>query len=129
VTETILEIDAENWEKQVIEFNILTVVDFWHEKCPWCLKLNPILDEVAREYRGKIKFVKVNVLKNQKNRKLALEYGVMSTPTLMLFYKKKPIGQVIGFISKEKLRKVLNDMLKRIETHKTSNKLRGGEDL
>jgi len=120
VTETILEIDAENWEKQVLESDMLIMVDFWHEKCPWCLKLNPILDEVAHEYRGKIKFVKVNVLKTQENRKLALEYGVMSTPTLMLFHEGKPIGQVIGFISKEKLRKVLNDMLKRIETHKTS---------
>ena len=120
MTKTILEIDAENWEKQILESDMLTVVDFWHEKCPWCLKLNPILDEVAREYRGKIKFVKVNVLKNQENRRLALEYGVMSTPTLMLFHKGKPIGQVIGFISKEKLRKVLNDMLKRIETYKTS---------
>ena len=120
MTETILEIDAENWEKQVLESDMLIMVDFWHEKCPWCLKLNPILDEVAREYRGKIKFVKVNVLKNQENRKLALEYGVMSTPTLMLFHEGKPIGQVIGFISKEKLRKVLNDMLKRIETPKAS---------
>ena len=106
-------------ENQVLKSDRLTVVDFWHEKCPWCLKLNPILDEVAREYRMKIKFVKVNVLKKE-NRKLALEYGVMSTPTIMLFYKEKPIGQVMGFISKEKLRKVLNDMLKRIETPKTS---------
>ena len=120
MTETILEIDAENWEKQVLESDMLIMVDFWHEKCPWCLKLNPIVDEVAREYRGKIKFVKVNVLKTQEKRRLALEYGVMSTPTVMLFHEGKPIGQVIGFISKEKLRKVLDDMLKRIETSKAS---------
>ena len=67
-----------------------------------------------------MKFVKINVLKNQENRKLALEYGVTSTPTFMLFYKGKPIGQVIGFISKEQLRKVLGGMLKRIETPKAS---------
>jgi len=106
--------------KNVLKSYKLTIVDFWHERCPWCLKLNPIFDEVAREYHGKVKFVKINIMKNQENRKLALEYGIMSTPTLMLFYKGKPIGQVIGFISKEQLRKVLGGMLKRIETPKAS---------
>jgi len=114
LTEAILEVDAKDWEAQVLKSDVPVIVDFWHEKCPWCLKLNPIFDEVAREYKGKIKFVKVNVMKNQENRKLAISYGIMSTPTLMLFHKGKPAGQIIGFIPKEKMKKVLDDMLKRI---------------
>ncbi|MEM3754542.1 MAG: thioredoxin domain-containing protein [Candidatus Bathyarchaeia archaeon] len=61
----VLEINSNNWEQEVINSNILTVVDFWHEHCPWCIQLNPIIDEVAEEYKGKIKFVKLNVLESR----------------------------------------------------------------
>ena len=90
-------------------------MDFWHSQCPWCLKLNPVLGEVSGEYAGKIKFVKLNVLENENNRKIAVQYGIMSTPTLVFFCKGRPVGQVIGYVPKEQLRKMLDDML---EKHK-----------
>ena len=54
----VVDIKGDSWEKEVVQSEILTIVDFWHNKCPWCLKLNPILEEVAKEYKAKIKFVK-----------------------------------------------------------------------
>ncbi len=56
--ESVLEVNASNWEQEVLQSDILTVVDFWHDRCPWCIKLNPVYDEVAEEYGDKTKFVK-----------------------------------------------------------------------
>jgi thioredoxin 1 len=108
----VLEINADRWSREVLESNALTLVDFWHKKCQWCLKLNPIIDEIAKEYERKIKFVKLDVLEKD-NTKIAVNYGVMSTPTLIFFCKGKPVGQIMGFLPKEELREKLNYMLKK----------------
>jgi len=59
---SVLEVNADSWEREVIESGVLTVVDFWHNHCPWCIRLDPVFREVAEEYEGRIKFVKLNVL-------------------------------------------------------------------
>ncbi len=83
---------------------------------PWCLRFTPIVNEVAEEYRGKVKFVKLNMLEDPSNGEIAGNYGVMSTPTLMFFCSGRPTGQTIGMMSKEDLEKALNDMLGRYRT-------------
>lgn len=108
---SVLDVNANNWEQEVLQSDILTVVDFWHDRCPWCLRLNPIIDEVAKEYEGKIKFVKLNVLKVSANREIAIRYGIMSTPTLQFFCEGRSVGQALGFMSNENLRKLLDDMV------------------
>ena len=107
---SVLELNASNWEQEVLQSDVLTVVDFWHDRCPWCVRLNPILNEAAGEYKGKIKFTKLDVLEN---REIAIHHGVMSTPTLMFFCQGRSVGQVVGFMPKESLKKSLDDMLKR----------------
>jgi len=110
---SVLEVNAVNWEQEVLRSSILTVVDFWHEHCPWCIQLNPVFDEVAEDYKGKIKFVKLNVLESPDNRELAIRYGVMGTPTLIFFCARRPVEEVVGFIPKERLKNTLDDMLSR----------------
>jgi thioredoxin 1 len=112
---SVLEANAVNWEQKILKSDLLTVVDFWHDRCPWCLRLNPILDEASEEYEGKIKFARLNPLENPENREIAFRYGVMSTPTLTFFCKGKPVESVVGFMPKERLKKILNDMLERHE--------------
>ena len=107
---SVLDVNANNWEQEVLQSDILTVVDFWHDRCPWCLRLNPVIDEVAKEYGGKIKFVKLNVLKVSANREIAIRYGIMSTPTLLFFCEGRPVGQALGFMPKENLMGLLDDM-------------------
>jgi len=111
--ETILEVNADNWEKKVLRSNVLTVVDFWHERCPWCLRLDPIYREAAEEYKDRVKFVKLNVLKTHRNREIAIQYGVMNTPTLIFFCAGRPVEGVIGFMSKDRLKNIVKDMLER----------------
>ena len=110
---SVLEVNASRWEQEVLQSDKLTVVDFWHNRCPWCVKLNPIFSELAEEYKDKIKFVKLNVLADPDNRAVAIHHGVMSTPTLLFFCKGRPVEQAVGFMLKDKLRKIMDDMLER----------------
>ena len=61
---SVLEVNAGSWEQEVLQSDVLTVVDFWHSQCPWCIRLEPIYNETAEEYKGKVKFAKLNILKN-----------------------------------------------------------------
>jgi len=107
------DVDAHNWEQEITKSSILSVVYFWHEQCPWCLRFTPILDEVAREYEGRIKFAKLNILADPLNKEIADNFGIMSTPTLLFLCKGRPVGQVVGLQSKEDLERGLNDILAR----------------
>lgn len=105
-----------NWEQEITKSTVLTAVYFWHEQCPWCFRFSPIIDEVARDFEGKIKFVKLNILADPQNKEIAGNFGVMSTPTLLFLCKGRPVGQVIGMQSKEDLERGLEDILKRYMT-------------
>jgi thioredoxin 1 len=109
-------VNARNWEQEITKSAMLTVVYFWHEQCPWCFRFAPIIDEVAREYGGKIKFAKLNVLADPLNQQIADNFGIMSTPTLLFLCKGRPVGQVVGLQSKEDLERGLNDILARYTT-------------
>jgi len=108
---SVLEVNADNWEREVLQSSILVVVDFWHHRCPWCKMLDPIYDEVSEEYEGKIKFAKLNVLESHENQHIAIKYGVMGTPTLVFFCEGRPIQGMVGFIPKERLKKMLDDLV------------------
>jgi len=107
------DVNANNWTEQISRPTVLTAVYFWHNECPWCQRLNPIFSDIAEEFKEKIRFLKINVLENQANQELASNYGIMSTPTLLFLCKGRPVGQIVGFVSKEDLAKGLNDILGR----------------
>jgi thioredoxin 1 len=65
---------------------------------------------MAEEFRGQIRFLKLNILENQASQELASSYGIMSTPTLLFLCRGRPVGQIVGFSSKEDLRRGLNDI-------------------
>ena len=113
--EKVMDVNAKNWEQEVLKADVLTVVDFWHNRCPYCLMLTPIYNELAEEYKGKIKFARLNILEGPDNREIALRYGVMGTPTLVFFCEGRTVEQVVGFMPKEQLRKAVDDV---IEKHK-----------
>ncbi|MGD8544916.1 MAG: thioredoxin domain-containing protein [Candidatus Bathyarchaeota archaeon] len=106
----VLEVDANDWQKEVLESEVLTVVDFWHEHCSWCIKLNPVIEEVAKELE-EVRFVKMNVLKTMDNRKIAIENGIMSTPTLIFFCKGRSVSHHLGFLPKDDLKKKIEEII------------------
>ena len=114
--ESLTQVNAGNWDREVVKSKTLTAVYFWHDQCPWCLRFTPLVNEVSEEYAGRIRFVRLNILESPTNQEVATNYGVMSTPTLMFFCSGRPTGQVIGMMSKEDLEKALSDMLGRYRT-------------
>lgn len=78
---------------------------------PWCLRLNPVFSEITEEFRGKIRFLKLNVLESPASQELASNFGIMSMPALLFLCKGRPAGQIVDFASKEDLERGLNDIL------------------
>jgi thioredoxin 1 len=107
----VLEVNADNWDNEVLKSDIVTIVDFWHDRCPWCIKLEPIYNEVAEEYEGKIKFVKINVLENDDNKQIAISNGVMGTPTLVFFCDGRHVDEAVGFMTKRRLKTRIEEVL------------------
>ena len=110
---SVVDVDAGGWKQEILQSDVLTVVDFWHDRCPWCLRFNPIVDEVAEEYKGRMKFVKLNVLLSPENREIAIRHGIMGTPTLVFFCEGRPVETAVGFTSKERLKQTIDNVLAR----------------
>jgi thioredoxin 1 len=104
-----VELNETNFEYEVLKANTPVLVDFWAVWCGPCKMIAPIVDELAAEYEGKLKTAKVDVDNNQQ---IAMQYGIRSIPTLLLFNNGKVVEQIVGAAPKkslvEKLSKHLN---------------------
>jgi len=100
--------DAKSWEIDVINSNIPVFVDFWAEWCGPCRMVGPVVEELANDYDGKVKFVKVNV---DEANELASKYNVFSIPTLILLNKGEIISQQVGAASKESYKNMIDRAL------------------
>ncbi|MEW5954027.1 MAG: thioredoxin [Bacillota bacterium] len=103
-----IELNEDSFENEVINSTQPVLVDFWAPWCGPCRSMAPILDDVSKEYEGKVKVVKVNV---DHNRDLAQKFGVMSIPTLIMFKDGKVAGQMVGYTPKNVLAKKLDQLL------------------
>ncbi len=89
----------QNFEAEVLQSNIPVLVDYWAEWCGPCKMLAPTIDDIAKEYEGKIKVAKVDV---DTNNETAQKYNILSIPTVILFNKGIPVSQMIGVQPKER---------------------------
>ncbi|MCD6133579.1 MAG: thioredoxin [Deltaproteobacteria bacterium] len=98
-----------NWEEEVLKSDIPVMVDFWAPWCAPCKMVSPIVLELAEEYEGRIK---VGQLNTDEESEIAIEYGIMSIPTLMFFKRGEVIDQVIGAVPKEYIVQKIEEVLK-----------------
>jgi thioredoxin 1 len=92
------------FQSEVIEAGLPVLVDFTAVWCQPCKQLDPIVHQLAQEWAGKLKVVKLDV---DDNPNLAIDYTVMGVPTLILFKNGKPVERVAGYQPKDRLQKKL----------------------
>jgi len=100
MSEHITHISDDSFDQEVLQSSIPVIVDYWAEWCGPCKMIAPILDEVAKEYDGRLKVTKLNIDENQQT---PPKYGIRGIPTLMLFKNGNVEATKVGALSKSQL--------------------------
>ena len=90
-----------DFEDEVVNADTPVLVDFWADWCAPCKMIAPIVEELAEEYDGQVKFAKLDVDSNPKS---AMTYGIRGIPTLLIFKDGQPVDQIVGAVPKSALK-------------------------
>lgn len=104
----IFEVTDESFDSEIINSDIPAMVDFWAEWCGPCKMVGPVVEELAGEYKGKIKIAKMDV---DNNRQTPAKFGIRNIPTLILFKEGEVINTIIGAQSKSAIEEELKKLL------------------
>jgi len=108
MAEGVLELTSATWDKEVLQSNGLVMVDFWAVWCGPCRIIAPTIEELAKEYTGRIKVGKLNT---DENSDIASKYKIMGIPTIMFFKDGQKVEQVVGAVPKQQLKAKIDALL------------------
>ena len=99
-SDAVLELTDANFEDEVVNADTPVLVDFWAEWCMPCRMLAPTIDELAEQYKGK---VKVGKLDTDSNRDVSVKFGISAIPTVLLFHNGEVVQKFVGVTPKQQL--------------------------
>jgi thioredoxin 1 len=108
VSDLIAQLSDDNFEREVLQADLPVLVDYWAEWCGPCKMLTPVLEDLAKDYAGRVKIAKLNV---DENRKVPGRYGIRGIPTLMLFRAGAVEATKVGALNKAQLVAFLDKVL------------------
>ena len=103
---SVLNVTSENYESEVLKSEKTVLIDFYADWCGPCKLMSPVIDEIAEEMKETVKVGKINVDENQD---LAMEYGVMSIPTIVVLKNGEVQKTFVGVTDKEEIKQALNN--------------------
>ena len=98
-----------NFNEEVLKSDLPVLVDFWASWCGPCLAIAPVVEELAKEYSGRIKVAKMNV---DENPAVPSSFGIRGIPTLILFKSGKAVDQIVGAVPRDRLRAMIDKSIK-----------------
>jgi len=108
MAEGITDVTTATWDAEVLKANGLVMIDFWAVWCGPCRMIAPTVEELAKEYAGKVKVLKLNT---DENPDIASRYKIMGIPTLMFFKSGEKVDQIVGAVPKPQLKAKLDSLL------------------
>ena len=103
---SVLNVTSENYESEVLKSEKTVLIDFYADWCGPCKMMSPVIDEIAEEMKETVKVGKINVDENQD---LAMEYGVMSIPTIVVLKNGEVQKTFVGVTDKEEIKQAINE--------------------
>jgi thioredoxin 1 len=108
MAEGITEATTANWDNEVLKAQGLVMIDFWAAWCGPCRMISPTVEELAKEYAGKIKVMKLNT---DENSEIASKYKIMGIPTIMFFKDGSTMDHIVGVVPKQQLKTKIDSLL------------------
>lgn len=119
----VFDVKAGDWAKEVMESDLPVAVDFWHDNCVWCRRLDPIYETLAREFEGRMRFGKLHVFREGE---IAQRFSILGTPTVKFFCKGREVHEIVGFrpegAFREEVERVLENYENCIESSTSLNR-------